>query len=526
MTDTNAQGRKKSNFPAQTSVLAGAFFDFFVDRVNYKISFADLLPELGATGTIVQDGAVTGTPVLDKQGSVNNIRNLEAGSGITAEVSPENGITLKHNFTFNSIGAPLTPDSTAVSPIIKSLVAGTGVSLVQADETITVNATGVTAPTDTIVINVEADFPIQDSTTITLTPGITYKIGASFSTGKRLISSSSTQGVVFTANNLFGSVVTYTGTGDMFTITNANFTIKEITLDSQNANQTFNHTGAGNTFNAREVTVLNSPKWGTFDVAGTFHRDCAAINVDDGISLVGSTWVIFNISGLSFISTQATFKLVDFGTTIIPNIEIINANAAGPAGSTALDGLASNGNVPANNLAMVQNCNFSGVTNALVGITPDDFRWSFEANAGIRDSRPDARVSLIGNVTATVIAAVNTPVKVAGTWVIRDQSHFTGDTTGRITYIGERDFTGPIDIPIDAMMASGGAKDVTAYAVINGTIDGNTPRLRLTPSSSQADSVTLVSQRTFTTNDFVEVFVENNTDAVNITVTNAENRVN
>ena len=94
MAGTQSTGRKKSNFPAQTSVLSGASFDYFVSGVNYKITFENFLTALNVTGTIVQVGPVTGVPVLDTQGTVHGIRNLTAGPGVNVAIDPENGITL------------------------------------------------------------------------------------------------------------------------------------------------------------------------------------------------------------------------------------------------------------------------------------------------------------------------------------------------------------------------------------------------------------------------------------------------
>lgn len=94
MAGTQSTGRKKSNFPAQTSVLSGASFDYFVSGVNYKITFQDLLVALNVTGTIVQVGPVAGVPVLDTQGTVHGIRNITAGPGVNVAIDPENGITI------------------------------------------------------------------------------------------------------------------------------------------------------------------------------------------------------------------------------------------------------------------------------------------------------------------------------------------------------------------------------------------------------------------------------------------------
>lgn len=89
-----ASGVKQSNFTAQTSIVSGSYIGFFANGYNYKISYDNFLSGLGVTGTIEQDGDVTGVPVLDVDGTINKIRNLEAGTGIAIEVSAENGITI------------------------------------------------------------------------------------------------------------------------------------------------------------------------------------------------------------------------------------------------------------------------------------------------------------------------------------------------------------------------------------------------------------------------------------------------
>jgi len=138
-------GVRQSDFEALTTITPGSYFGFFYNGYNYKITYANFISGLGVTGTIVQDGAVTGTPVLDVSGTINNIRNLENGSGIAASVSAQNGITLAHNFTVNSTGSPLMLNTTATSPTFVSLVAGTGITLTAASSTITLDSTQAVA---------------------------------------------------------------------------------------------------------------------------------------------------------------------------------------------------------------------------------------------------------------------------------------------------------------------------------------------------------------------------------------------
>jgi len=139
----NAQGRKKSEFIQQGTVLANSYLDYVVNGTNYKISYDNFVANLGVTGSIIQTGAVTGAPVLDVDGSVNKIRTIENGSGVLANVSAENGIKLSHNFVNDGTGTPLFLSTTADQPVFASLVAGNGIALTSTDNYITIDQVGV-----------------------------------------------------------------------------------------------------------------------------------------------------------------------------------------------------------------------------------------------------------------------------------------------------------------------------------------------------------------------------------------------
>ena len=139
----NAQGRKKSEFIQQGTVLANSYLDYVVNGTNYKISYDNFVANLGVTGSIIQTGAVTGAPVLDVDGSVNKIRTIENGSGVLANVSAENGIKLSHNFVNDGTGTPLFLSTTADQPVFASLVAGNGIALTSTDNYVTIAQVGV-----------------------------------------------------------------------------------------------------------------------------------------------------------------------------------------------------------------------------------------------------------------------------------------------------------------------------------------------------------------------------------------------
>lgn len=172
----NSQGRKKSEFIQQSTVLANSYLDYVVNGTNYKISYDNFVANLGVTGSIVQSGAVTGAPVLNVDGSVNKIRNIENGSGILANVSAENGIVLSHNFTANADGLPILLNTTAASPTIASIVAGSGISVAA------INEGGIQITS--IANDIYAQVSMHDNTTLTTinTINVPVKAAGTFAT--------------------------------------------------------------------------------------------------------------------------------------------------------------------------------------------------------------------------------------------------------------------------------------------------------------------------------------------------------
>lgn len=190
-----ADGRKKSDFVAQDTVLADSFMDYFVNNTNYRISYTNLVAGLGVTGSIVTTGAGTGTPVLEIDGTVNKIRNLENGSGIVTSVTPSNGAKISHNFTASAEGLPILLNTTADSPTIASIVAGSGISIaavnssgieitsiadqIYAQVTMQANATATTIATAGTAVKVAGTWVVQTESNFTgdTTGRLTYNGG-------------------------------------------------------------------------------------------------------------------------------------------------------------------------------------------------------------------------------------------------------------------------------------------------------------------------------------------------------------
>lgn len=379
---------------------------------------------------------------------------------------------------------------------------------------------GVVASLGIVFVKQESDFPVQDATTITLESQTQYIITATFSTAK---SFTVKDAAVLTSSSTLGPVLTYTGTGSMFNITDASFVIRLIRIDHPNA-QAFNFVDSvGGTFLFLSdfVRHLTGTKYGTFSNPQTvLITQGAAFSMGAGVTITGSNVLIISFDKFFINSTSSSFKGIDLNSAVAQTIEFSDVIVNGPAGAFALSGLANNGNIPVGRLAMVDNCEFGGGLTPLENITNSDTRWNFSDNTPIPDTIADGLLSLTANATATVIATVDTPVLVAGTFVVERISLYTGTTAGRMTYEAERDLVTPIDISVQIEPVSGTNKDITVYLALNGTIITNSGK------SVRADSgnplvLGVIWQLNLSENDFLEIFVENNSDSVNILVDSA-----
>jgi len=171
-----ANGKKKSDFVAKASVDAGSFLDYFVNGTNYKISYDNFVANLGVTGSIVQDGAVTVTAILDVDGTVNKIRNIENGSGITSTVSAENGVEISHNFSVDTTGSPVLLSASAASPVIASIVAGDGITVTATDNYITI-ASRETGEYATVTMSGNSTATVISSTATPVKAAGTFVVG-------------------------------------------------------------------------------------------------------------------------------------------------------------------------------------------------------------------------------------------------------------------------------------------------------------------------------------------------------------
>jgi len=139
----------------------------------------------------------------------------------------------------------------------------------------------------------------------------------------------------------------------------------------------------------------------------------------------------------------------------------------------------------------------------------------------VTNSKAFANGHFDSNTTDTVISAVDTPVKLnagVGGWNDVGHSRFNFDTVGTWTYTGKETITKFAILAATLDPFGGGTKDVSIYIAKNGTA---IPASRGETSASAGSQVVAFTNITLETGDYLECFIENNTDDADILVRNA-----
>lgn len=380
-------------------------------------------------------------------------------------------------------------------------------------------------PQDRVVVNDLSDFPTPVGQVITLAAETQYLIGSDVSLGdNRLVMASNTS---VTGSESINVTLTYTGTGDMFTIINTRNRINMLGISCA-AGRVINFSdNTDSIFRMNDCSVACAT-FGLFNSTGTngttvrFTTVSPSSMTADGITVTGNwnTW-LYETSAVNVTAGE----LFDFGVATFNEIVLDLILADLGAGTNLIKGAAASANINVGGSAIVTRMLTSGAGTPLNGVAPTDARWGFFHNDDIADTRPDGLLSLQSNATATVIAVAGTPVLVAGTWVVERTSQFTGTTAGRLTYIGGRDITLPITGSVTVEPVSGGAVNISVEIAVNGTVIPNSKRTANT-SAGNPISITIPWQEILSTNDFVELFVTNEATTVNILVSSGVQRIN
>lgn len=520
---TRKRDIKKSDFVTVDSSEPTDTFDFVRNGQNLKITQEDLVTSFGGSGPLQTLGDPTAVPVLRVISGISYIRSIIGGAGINVAVDSQDGIQISHNFTIDGAGVPIMINSGADSPTLRSIVAGSGISVTGVAGGIQIASTATPASTKTVNVYTIADFLASGTLvgdSIVLLDDTEYKLQNDVSSAYRYVMGSNT---VLSAAD--GSLIEleYTGSGVMITAVDKNIVIDNIFLSCSTATLfSVSSTTNLHTFRAFHNNFLCNNA-GNFNNMGlVYMSDCNFRQIYvQGLTFTNNFGVaIFSTLGATMPSGSGNVFTLGTATFSYFLLEkgIFEVDTTG----YIISGLANSGNINAGGLGLLSKSrNFgTGANPCADNITPFDDRWESQHNSALSNSY-NVGCASYGGGTITVSGA-GVPAKVGATWTPHKEYRFSISSDGIFTYTGnqtEVSITASITAHISTVTDS-----IGFYIYKNGV---QIPQAlgRATVTLNDPKNISVVWDEYLENGDYIELYAVNFDTAVSIIIIRANLRI-
>jgi hypothetical protein len=232
------------------------------------------------------------------------------------------------------------------------------------------------------------------------------------------------------------------------------------------------------------------------------------IQCSDGITCTGTTVKIFVSESPFYDVTGSAITLTSTLIVDVVDIDTIFFKFDSPGvGITAEVGYSVNE-------GLITGSQIAGNAIPLVGLSSTDLNWTMALNSGIATSKKIGGYYLTTAIQ-TVITTINTPVKIAGTTTALALNERFTATTNRLTYTGLIPTTGSVlgTFTVD----SGNNVSLTFYIAKNGVVLPESVSILRVANGADTRNGTVSSLVGLVTGDFVEIWVENDTNTDDLT---------
>lgn len=370
-------------------------------------------------------------------------------------------------------------------------------------------------PSTYILVDSLTDIPSPVAGVRTLGDNITYVITNTFDLlGDRLVCGQNTTILGGSSENCRIKSTGLVGTA--LITSNWSLPIRNVTIEadialnldaSSNPNQALDWFG---------VNFTNCSSAGTIKGYSNFiATDCALLDsggftFDGTIGTIGFIQTIFNTApGTTAITIPAT-------ATIQRRIRLNICPFVVLAGETALN-ISTSASIPVESY-ILDTCNFSGGGTYISGVQHTDNKALFTENKGIVNSAAISGMFMSANAVVTDIVTQGVAVKMAGNTTPAAINQKFTHSTGRLTYTGAITRFFKVTYTATAVAATAN-KQIGFYVSKTGTLVTESEQYVTTNANSRAEAVTIQCIIELTTNDWIEPWIENDTDNTDVTVT-------
>lgn len=373
--------------------------------------------------------------------------------------------------------------------------------------------------TDVIFVNGLEDLPDPVSGVITLEAGKTYFITGNLDlNGSRL----ETGGVV----TLYGtssetSSITSTGLADGTPLFTSRYTIpvRFITFKDVHTAIYIDDDSGANAPVAVDwlgVNFNNVTEIGEIGTVDNFIYSFGAFLNSQGLTFTGTVGTVgIANSLLQGDGTADSILEITSTATITRRFRVIYSSVIAYADTTAIT-VSSSATISVEGF-ILDTVNFSGGSTYVSGITSGDNKSRWSECRGIDNSSALSNYYMTGNATATTITTTGAAVKVAGTTTSAAITQKFTNTDNRSAYTGAilRDFK----VTVVLSANSGNNNEVGIYISKNGSLITESEVYITTNAGGRAEGGVAQTIVALDQDDYIEVFVENDTSTSDITVT-------
>lgn len=324
--------------------------------------------------------------------------------------------------------------------------------------------------------------------------------------GKCAIVGSSPEISQITSTGLASGTALITST---FSLTLSNVQIEEVgtALDlnaSSNSDEALDWTS---------VNFLNVDTVGTITTYDNFIGQLIGFLNSGGLTFAGTFETVGFDNSLFNAAPGTTVIAFDAAAVITRRFRVDSSSFVALAGETALS-VPDTITIPTDGY-ILNGVNFSGGGTYQTGIVVDSLASNFNDCIGITNTTYAGEITMQGNATETVISSTGVAVKVLGTTVLNAITQkFTMPANNRLTYVGAQ--TKTFKVAISVSFTSNNNKKIGFFVAKNGSLILSSEAYFTSSNGSAALNVQ--SLVTMETDDYIELFVENDTDTSNVTV--------
>ena len=371
-------------------------------------------------------------------------------------------------------------------------------------------------PNSIVFVDTKADFPTASGGVITLGANITYFITNNIDlTGDRLVGSANT---VLIGGSSENCTITSTGLGTGVALFTTEWTtpIRHITFkDVDTALAIDGNTNPPVALDWTGVNFLNVPNVGTINTCDNWIYSKGAFLNSKGLIFDGTTGTV-GVDNSIFVGSGASGNILELASTatITRRFRLIYSSIVAFGATTGIY-IDPSATVPTEGY-ILDTINFSGGSTYTGGVTYTDNKTRFINCKGIDNTAEIGNYYMLNNATATTIASSGVAYKISGTTTANTINQKFSHSDNRLTYTGGliRDF----QVSATASLTSGNNNVIGLYVAKNGVVISSSEMYATTSSGGRAESIACQTILDMEENDYIEIWVENDSSTTDITV--------